>query len=127
MGAMLRFALRVGLLGSIFVLSYAGEAGLSGGVTLEWHDLHYAIATKNEGKLKHILSGLHGRATPGQLVAIMGPTGPPFYINPAALQSEVFCSAYRSMVIEAMRNRTRLCSKYESLDSDVQGVAKPLY
>ena len=77
MGAMLRFALRVGLLGAIFVLSYAGDAGLSGGVALEWHDLHYAIATKNGGKLKHILSGLHGRATPGQLVAIMGPTGPP--------------------------------------------------
>jgi hypothetical protein len=48
-----------------------------GSMSLEWKDLSYTVLAGQGRKLqkKQILHELSGRAEPGHLVAIMGPTG----------------------------------------------------
>jgi ABC-type multidrug transport system fused ATPase/permease subunit len=48
-----------------------------GSMSLEWKDVSYSVLVgqgRNSQK-KHILHQLSGKAEPGHLVAIMGPTG----------------------------------------------------
>lgn len=47
------------------------------GVTLEWQDVRMTLLDKKGRPKKHILRGVSGKASPGRLLAIMGPSGEP--------------------------------------------------
>lgn len=42
---------------------------------LEWKGVNFSVPVGDEGGKKHILSDISGRADPGELLAIMGPSG----------------------------------------------------
>ena len=48
---------------------------LAAGTTLEWMDVSCALSKKKGGKTKLILDKICGRALPGRMLAIMGPSG----------------------------------------------------
>ena len=48
---------------------------VSSGVELEWRDVRIKLQDKKGSVKKHILQGVSGKATPGRLLAIMGPSG----------------------------------------------------
>mmetsp|Transcript_9178 Transcript_9178/g.8199 ORF Transcript_9178/g.8199 Transcript_9178/m.8199 type:complete len:606 (+) Transcript_9178:83-1900(+) len=47
----------------------------SKGITLEWSHIKYVIPSGANGETRTILNNLHGRASPGELLAIMGTSG----------------------------------------------------
>eukprot|EP01035_Chromulina_nebulosa_P019573 gene19573-25474_t len=47
----------------------------SKGITLEWSHIKYIIPSGANGETKTILNNLHGKASPGELLAIMGTSG----------------------------------------------------
>src|SRR3569833_182278 len=48
---------------------------VSAGVALEWQDVRMTLLDKKGRAKKHILRGVNGKASPGRLLAIMGPSG----------------------------------------------------
>lgn len=48
---------------------------VSTGVSLEWQDVRMTLLDKKGRTKKHILRGVIGKASPGRLLAIMGPSG----------------------------------------------------
>jgi hypothetical protein len=48
---------------------------VSSGVELEWQDVRLTLLDKKGRVKKQILKGISGKATPGRLLAIMGPSG----------------------------------------------------
>ena len=82
---------------------YFGEGkGQHGGFAVEWSDVTYVVPRGNSGKTwlrpgksrnlddaKVILDGISGRVEPGQLLAILGPSGASFLL-PEAGRSEYF-------------------------------------
>jgi hypothetical protein len=85
--------------------SYIGEGkGQHGGFAVEWSDVTYVVPRGDGGKTwlrpgksrnhddaKVILDGISGRVEPGQLLAILGPSGASFLL-PEAGRSEYFLS-----------------------------------